>query len=198
MEPVRERGPKVPPTNLQLVSLVATQAIERAMADIPVGKDKEVVVAPGESHPLNFVVEHAVLRELTKRGAVALVRRSVIADDSLVALDAPAARPVLDYQLATARVTYLRLRGFLPGRIKVERQALVEGKLTLRDPATSRVLWIGDAAWNLVDVFPRSQLSLVEDERFSDLKGTVPERNLSKVFEPVIVVGVVAGLVDRK
>ena len=57
------------------------------------------------------------------------------------------------------------------------------------------MLWIGDASRNLVDVFPRSQLPLVEDERFSDLKGVIPERNLNKVFEPVIVVGVVAGLV---
>jgi len=135
-----------------------------------------------------------VLRQLSKRGVVAAVRRSA-APDSAASVDGAASRPVLDYQLATARVTYLRLRGFLPGRIRVERQALVEGRLTLRDPSTSRVLWIGDASRNLVDVFPRSQLPLVEDERFSDLKGVIPERNLNKVFEPVIVVGVVAGLV---
>ena len=195
LEPVRERGPRVPPTNLQLVSLVANQAIERAMADVPLGRGKEVLIAPAESHPLNFVVEHAILRQLSKRGVVALVRRSVVPDSSLVALDPADLRPVLDYQLASARVTYLRLRGFLPGRVKLERQALVEGRLTLRDPSTSRVLWTGDASWNLVDTFPRAQLPLVEDERFSDLKGAIPERNLNKVFEPVVVVGVVAGLV---
>src|SRR5438876_533861 len=53
LEPVRERGPRVPPTNLQLVSLVANQAIERAMADVPLGRGKEVLIAPAESHPLN-------------------------------------------------------------------------------------------------------------------------------------------------
>src|SRR5439155_12450820 len=144
--PVRERGPRVPPTNLQLVSLVANQAIERAMADVPLGRGKEVLIAPAESHPLNFVVEHAILRQLSKRGVVALVHRSVVADSSLVTLDPADLRPVLDYQLASARVTYLRLRGFLPGRVKLERQALVEGRLTLRDPSTSRVLWTGDAS----------------------------------------------------
>ena len=44
-------------------------------------------------------------------------------------------------------------------------------------------------------LFPRAQLPLVEDERFSDLKGAVPERNMGKFVEPVIVVAVVAGLI---
>ena len=196
IEPVvSARGPRVPATNLQMASLVAKTAIERAMADIPLGAGKEVVLAPAESHPLNFVVEHAVLLQLSKRGIVALVRRSAVPDDSVGAAVALPTHPLLDYQLASARVTYLRLRGWLPGRIKVERQTLVEGRLTLREPATSRVLWTGEASWNFVDAFPRQQLPLVEDARFADLNGTVPERNLTRVFEPVIVVGVVAGLV---
>ena len=41
----------------------------------------------------------------------------------------------------------------------------------------------------------RGQLPLVEDERFSDLKSPVPQRNADKAFEPVVVVAVVAGLV---
>jgi len=196
IEPVvSARGPRVPATNLQMTSLVANTAFEHAMASIPLGAGKQVMVAPGESHPLNFVVEHAVLRELSKRGVVALVRRSVVPDDSVGIATSSPADPVLDYQLASARVTYVRLRGWLPGRIKIERQTLVEGRLTLREPATSRVLWTGDATWNFVDAFPRQQLPLVEDARFTDLNGSVPERNLTRVFEPVIVVGVVAGLV---
>ena len=197
IEPVvSTRGTRVPATNLQMTSLVANTAFERALAGIPLTQGKEVIVAPGESHPLNFVVEHAVLRQLSKLGVVALVRRSVVPDDSVgTAIGTGSGDPVLDYQLASARVTYLRLRGWLPGRIKIERQTLVEGRLTLREPATSRVLWTGDATSNFVDAFPRQQLPLVEDARFTDLNGTVPERNLTRVFEPVIVVGVVAGLV---
>jgi hypothetical protein len=92
-------------------------------------------------------------------------------------------------------VTYLRLVGWLPGRVKIERQALIEGALTLRDPRSSLVLWTGQANYNLVDAFPKGQLSLVEDPRFTDLKTVAPTRNVEKVFEPVIVVAVVAGLV---
>ena len=198
VEPVvRQRGPKVAATNLQLTTIVANAAIERAMRTCPLDSGTRVVLAPGQSHPLNFVMEHAVLRELAKRRIAASVRRSIIPDDSLATASSGPADPVLEYQLASARITYLRLVGgyILPSRTKLERQALVEGVLTLRDPQSARVLWTADASHNLVDEIPRSQLPRVEDERFSDLKGAVPERNMGKFVEPVIVVAVVAGLI---
>lgn len=191
---VRLRGPRVPATNLQLTSLVANRAFARALAGLPASHD-QVLLAPAEGHPLNFVAEHAILRELGKRGVVTRVRREPMPDDSLTTIASNPGHPVLEYQLATARVTYLRLVGWLPGRVKIERQALVEGRLTLRDPSSARVLWTGDASDNLVDAFPRGQLALVEDERFGELKGVTPERTVNKVLEPVVVVAVVAGLV---
>ena len=196
LEPiVRVRGPRVPLTNLQLVTTVANVSFQRALASAPLDSGGHVLLAPAESHPLNFVVEHAVLRMLARRGVTATVRRSILPDDSLLAIAGSPHVPVLEYQLASARVTYLRLRGWLPGRVRIERQALVEGGLTLRDPTTSTVLWTGDAIHNLVDAFPRGQLPLVEDARYSDLKGTVPTRSAGKALEPIAVVAIIGGLV---
>ncbi len=193
---VRPRGPRVPATNLQVVSLVANIAFERGLRSAPIDTGAHVVLAPAASHPLNFVIEQAVLRELARRGATATVRRTILPDDSLAAYS-PAGDPLLEYQLATARVTYLRLVGWLPfsGRVKIERQALVEGALTLRDPRSANVLWSSGVSYNLLDAFPSDRVNLVEDDRYGDLKGTVPTRNVGKVFEPVVVVAVVAGLV---
>ena len=196
LEPiVRARGPRVALTNLQLVTTVANVSFQRALAPAPLDSGGRVVLAPAESHPLNFVVEHTILRTLARRGVTATVRRSILPDDSLVAVAGPRGDPVLEYQLASARVTYLRLRGWLPGRVKIERQALVEGGITLRDPATATVLWTGDATHNLVDAFPRSQLPLVEDARYTDLKADVPDRSAGKALEPIVVVAIVGGLV---
>jgi hypothetical protein len=192
---VRARGPRVPLTNFQIIGMVANVALDRALATAPIDSGAHVVVAPAEAHPLNFMVEHAVLRHLARRGITASVRRQIVPDDSIVAVAGNPGDPLLEYQLASARVTYLRLRGWLPGRVKIERQALVEGTLTLRDPATARVLWTGDASHNLVDAFPRGQLALVEDERFGELKADAPGRTVDKAIEPVIVVAIVAGLV---
>jgi hypothetical protein len=192
---VRPRGPRVPATNLQIVSLVANTAFSRALQAAPLDTGAHVVLAPAESHPLNFVVEHAVLRELSRRGVTATVRRTILADDSL-ATYSPTGDPLLEYQLATARVSYLRLVGWLPfsGRVKIERQALVEGALTMRDPRSANILWTSGVSYNLLDAFRSDRVSLVEDDRYGGLKSTVPTRNVGKVFEPVIVVAVVSGL----
>jgi hypothetical protein len=193
-EVVRSRGPRVPLTNLQLLTLVSNSAFEHGLQGAPLEKGKTVVLAPAGSHPLGFVAEHSVLRELARRGVTAMVRRSPIPDDSLSAAIDPD-NPVLEYQLASARITYLRLRGWLPGRVKIERQALVEARLTLRSPQRGTVLWTGDAVHNLVDAFPRNQWILGEDTRYEGLKSEPPGRTVDKVVEPVIVVAIVAGLI---
>lgn len=196
LEPiVRARGPRVPLTNLQLLTRVANVAMVKSLASAPLDSGAHVMLAPAESHPLNFVVEHAILRVLGQRGVTATVRRTIVPDDSLMAIAGNPGDPILEYQLASARVTYLRLRGWLWGRVKIERQALVEGGVTLRDPATAIVLWHGDATYNLVDAFPRGKVSLVEDPRYSELKGDVPGRSVGKVLEPAVVVAIVGGLI---
>ena len=190
----RSEHPRLPLTNLQMTGLVADTAFTRAMRGAPLDSGLRVVLAPAETHPMNPLVERVMLRLLARRGISASVRRGVVPDDSLHTVSAEG-DPVLEYGVTTARVTYLRLVGYLPGRVKIERQALVEGGLTLRLPNNARVLWSNTASFNLVDRFPRGSLGLVEDERFTELKSPVPDRNFEKVIEPVIVVAVVAGLV---
>jgi len=195
LEPLmKSQHPRVPMTNLQLTGLVADTAFARAMRPMPVESGVRIVLAPSDAHPMNPLIERVLLRQLARRGITAAVRRTVIPDDSLrvVATDG---EPVLEYSVTTARVTYLRLVGMLPGRVKIERQSLVEGGLVLRNSVNSTVTWSADASFNLVDRFPRSSLSQVEDERFTELKSTPPDRNAEKVIEPIIVIAVIAGLV---
>jgi hypothetical protein len=192
---VRSVGPRVPYTNLQLAAFVADTACARLMATSPLESGTHVVVLPGRDHPLNFVLEHSLVNALTRRGVAVTVRRAPVSDDSLSILFGRAGDPVVEYSLGSARTSYLRLVGWLPGRVKIERQSLVQGSVSLRDPASARVLWSGDLGQNFVDRFSRSQVDLVEDAHFPDLKDNIPTRNLDKVAEPVIVVAIVGGLV---
>ena len=196
LEPVvRSRGPRVPYTNLQLTQFVADTAVSRALASAVVDSGTHAVLAPALSHPLNFVLEHSMLKALSRHGVDVTVRREPIPDDSLRVLYGRPGDPVVEYSLGSAKVTYLRFVGFLPGRVKIERQALVTGSISMRDPNSARVLWTGDIGQNFVDRFSRNQVPLVEEERYPDLKGELPSRNVDKVLEPVIVVAVVGGLV---
>jgi hypothetical protein len=192
---VRSRGPRVPYTNLQLTQFVADSAVAVALAPAILDAGTHVVLAPAIDHPLNFVMEHSLLKSLARRGVEVTVRRTPIPDDSLKRIFGRPGDPVLEYTLGSAKVTYLRFVGMLPGRVKIERQSLVTGSLSMRDPNSSRVLWTGDIGMNLVDRFPRGQVSLVEESRYPDLKAEVPQRNVDKVLEPVIVVAVIGGLV---
>jgi hypothetical protein len=196
LEPVvRTVGPRVPYTNLQLASFVADTAAARALAHSPLESGSHAVIAPAREHPLNFVLEHALVNELTRRGVSVTVRRTPVPDDSLASVFGHGGDPLVEYTLGSARTTYLRLVGWIPGRVKIERQSLVEGSVAVRDPATSRLLWSGDLGQNFVDRFSRSQVELVEDPHYPELKDNLPTRNLDKVAEPVIVVGIVGGLV---
>jgi hypothetical protein len=196
LEPVvSKRGPRVPYTNLQLTQFVADTAVVRALASAVVDSGSHAVLAPAHDHPLNFVLEHAMLKALARRGVDVTVRRSAIPDDSLKVLFGNPGDPVVEYTLGSAHVTYLRFVGMLPGRVKIERQALITGSITMRDPNTSRVLWTGDLGQNFVDRFPRGQVSMVEEERYPELKAEIPQRNLDKVLEPILVVLIVGGLV---
>ncbi len=196
LEPVvRSRGPRVPYTNLQLTQFVADTAVSHALANALVDSGTHAVLAPAQNHPLNFVIEHAMLKALSRRGVDITVRRTPIPDDSLKLMFGRPGDPVLEYTLGSAKVTYLRFVGILPGRVKIERQSLVTGSVTMRDPNSSRVLWTGDIGQNFVDRFSRSQVAMVEEARYPDLKSELPQRNADKVLEPIVVVAVVAGLV---
>lgn len=196
LEPVvRTRGPRVPYTNLQVAEFVADSAAGASLVGATLEAGGRVVLAPAHDHPLNFVAENALLKHLSRRNVEVTVRRTPVPDDSLAMLYAQAGDPLLEYTLGSVKTTYLRLVGLLPGRVQIERQTQLQGSLVMRDPGSARVLWTNDMGLGLVDRFPRSRVPLVEDARYPDLKSELPQRNADKVIEPVIVVGVVGGLV---
>src|SRR5262249_25491491 len=60
----RSRGPKVPFTNLQIITLVSDAAFESGLKGVPLQRGQQVVLAPAAEHPLGFVAEQSVLRQL--------------------------------------------------------------------------------------------------------------------------------------
>ncbi len=193
---VRSRGPRVPATNLQLTSLVANTAFERALESAPFDSGQALLIAPAESHPLNFVVEHAILKALASRRMTLAVRRSIVPDDSLELVMGNPGEPILDYQLGVGADHLPALprlaagsgadRASGPGRGRDSRCAIPSMRASCGPGMPATTSWMR---------FPRSQLPLVEDSRYTDLQGVVPDRTVTKIAEPVIVIAVVAGLV---
>ena len=105
--------------------------------------------------------------------------------------------PLLVVNVDEARVDYPRLfRSGLFGGLHVERRAIASLSGELRRPGTRSVYWVGAADTSLADHVMRSEVALLEDATHPETKGTVPSQSWQKVIEPVLVVGLVVGLIS--
>jgi hypothetical protein len=78
----------------------------------------------------------------------------------------------------------------------VERRAIVTLSAKLLRPDTRAVYWVGQADTSLADYVRKSEVPLLEDAAVPDTKGTVPQQSWQKMVEPVLVVGLIIGLVS--
>jgi len=107
------------------------------------------------------------------------------------------AMPLLVISLDESRVDYPRLfRSGLFGGMHVERRALVTLSAKLLRPDTRAVYWVGQADTSLADYVRKSEVPLLEDAAVPETKGTVPQQSWQKMVEPVLVVGLIIGLVS--
>jgi hypothetical protein len=105
--------------------------------------------------------------------------------------------PLLVVSLDESRVDYPRLfRSGLFGGMHVERRALVTLSAKLMRPDTRAVYWVGTADTSLADYVRKSEVPLLEDAAIPETKGTVPNQAWQKMIEPVLVVGLIIGLVS--
>jgi len=105
--------------------------------------------------------------------------------------------PLLVINVDEARVDYPRLfRSGLFGGLHVERRAIARLSAELRRPGSRAVYWVGAADTSLADHVMRSEVTLLEDATHPETKGTVPSQSWQKVVEPVLVVGLVVGLIS--
>jgi hypothetical protein len=105
--------------------------------------------------------------------------------------------PLLTVRVEEARVDYPRLyRTGLFGGLHVERRALGRVSARLLRPGSRAVYWVGEADTSLADHVPRSYVRILEDASRAETKGTVPAQTWQRVVEPVLVVGLIAGLIS--
>jgi hypothetical protein len=105
--------------------------------------------------------------------------------------------PLLVVSLDESRVDYPRIfRSGLFGGLHVERRAIVTLSAKLERPDTRAVYWVGTADTSLADYVRKSEVPLLEDSAIPETKGTVPTQSWQKLVEPVLVVGLIIGLVS--
>ena len=100
------------------------------------------------------------------------------------------------YQTISYGVSYTKVyRSHLIGGRKVKRSTDVRILATLVDPKDGSVAWIGEADRAVDDHFGYGELEEVEEGDFQFMRPELPSSGWGKYAEPVLVSGIVVGLI---
>lgn len=103
---------------------------------------------------------------------------------------------VFQFQNVAFRVAYTDVhRSHLIGGKKVSRSASVRIFATLSDADSGRVLWTGEAEQTAADEFDSGEVARVEYGNYTFLQPGLPSGGWGKYAEPVLVTGIVVGLI---
>jgi len=190
--------PKTHAAMLDSVAGMAAADLLRGGA-IPAGHAVRLATPlPGDT--LGFLAQR-IVEQLRQRGTeVRLVPTHATADAGLA--EDPPARPLDDstdlqlrLEVRSAGVSYVRaLRSFPFGVKGYRRLASMQVGGSLLDPSTRQVLWARSASAQAMDVVRRGDLGYAQTGSGA-LVPMPPRGGGTRLLEPLIVVGVVAGLV---
>ena len=138
----------------------------------------------------DFLVENALVEEMRAAG----IRTAVDAKENAASPDS--AGFTLSYQVVRLAMRYTRIsRRYWFGTKEVVREARVDLVARFIDRRTGDVLWTREGSGGYDDVIAYSLLSRVEEEQYGFTKPERTEFKMSRIIEPVIVAGIVVGLV---
>jgi len=180
-----------PPTNLDLLKEAVEEAVLAAtdkLFETEVPESTTVIVASGAEHKANWLVEDVLLHDLVGRGL--RVRRS----GKTAALDTASLE--LSFRIIDISVGYpSQARRWGLGRVWVQREVATNLTFELVDLSSGQVKWIQDAEASRTDWFRHSRLSAVESKAHPFTRASFEKRSWARYLEPVIVSGVIGGLV---
>lgn len=179
-------------TNYAVLERISGEAIDELMGNMPAVEkgtlmllDKERGVGAG----IDTVFENELVRRMTDAGLR-------IATKPAAGEAAERSRFSFSYQIIRFNLQYPAIgRSHWIGAKEVERSAEVGIFARLIDSGSGEIVWVGDTQKKYDDTIAYSILERVEDPQ---LEFTRPQRNeirLSRIIEPVVVTGIVVGLV---
>jgi len=183
---------KAVPTNFDVLAGVSGEAargLVAAIQTVPSGSVVRLAKAKGVGDA-DFLLENAFIEQLREAG----FRTGVEAKAQESPADTGAF--ALSYQVIRLSMAYPRIsRRYWFGTKEVVREARADVTAQLVDRRTGEVIWIREGSGRYGDVIPYSLLSFVEEKQYEFTRPVRNEFKMSRVVEPVIVAGIVVGLV---
>ncbi|UCE01929.1 MAG: hypothetical protein JSW67_11765 [Candidatus Latescibacterota bacterium] len=173
------------PTNFDVVRDAARLASEELVESLhDANVFAPVVLRSVGDHDGGFLVESTLSSVLTQAGYVVRTR-----PDST--------GPLLEFEVVDLGVAYTRVwRHAWLGDKKVERQARARVFARLIDQENANIVWAQQGEGKVVDEVPHEELEDLEEQGGAPyLQATLPPRRWNRVVEPIVVTGIVVGLI---
>ena len=185
-------GGTVVPSNFNILEKVAKDSIDELLSNVDENQIGNGIVLVEKSKGIgdvDFVFENMLVKEMKQKGF-----RIALGSDHVRPQNTSAFK--FSYQLIRFSIRYPEItRKYWLGAKKVKRQAEADVFAKLIDLKSGDVVWVGESEKKYKDEIAHSLLDMVEDKQYAF---TMPERKevkWSKLAEPVVVTGIVAGLV---
>lgn len=195
-------------TNVEMAEESIRGAVATALATFPKGGGAARVIPLGKSD-VNALVEAILVEEMAGRGLAVevppsgeaeTIARAVGDSDSVGVEDAAAfgdvQGPLLFFRVNDFSFRYDDIyRRFVFGPKRVRRLARVDLHLRLTDADGQTVVWSENGSHSAVDVVPYGDVESLESKTYAFAQPAREPGTLSRLYEPLIVAGIVGGLV---
>lgn len=173
------------PTNFELVREAARQASQQLIESMGDAAFMSALAIRGVGeHEGNFLVESTLSSVLAEGGYSVRTKPDSVG-------------PVLEFEIVDLGLTYTRVwRHAWLGSRQVEREARARLFARLIDDKQTSILWAQQADAKVFDEVPVKELERLQEKSTQEyLKAELPPRTWNKIVEPVVVTGIVVGLI---
>lgn len=179
-------------TNYGILEKIAGEAIDELAGNMP-SIARETVILVRKEGGVDSEIDKVFENELVRKMMQADLR---IASGSVSTARTETPEYVFSYQILNYSIKYPDIgRSYWVGTKEVERLAEVGVFVKLLDSATGEIVWVGEAQKRYEDRIAYSQLERVEDPTHDFTVPVRDEIRWGRFVEPVIVTGIVVGLV---
>ncbi len=178
----------VPRSNLDVISELTEEVMAEAVARMGLPEGSRIHLRQVDTHDASWLIKSILLEELTSRGHAVKAGLMAAAEDPEDAYE-------IAYRIVYCQTSLPRTwREWVVGARKFERRTAVDIRFELSD-STKAIVWAGGVQRERREIIPGGRLSDLEAPGQAFASPQVEPGGWDKIVEPVIVAGIVGGLI---
>jgi hypothetical protein len=180
----------VPKSNLTVISELTEEVMVEAVTRMGLPEGSRLHLRQVDTHDASWLIKSIILEELTSRGHAVKAGLMAVSQDPEDAVVYEIAYRVVYCQTSLPR----SWRAWVVGARRFERRTAVDIRFELSDQ-TKAIVWAGGVQRERREIIPGGRISDLEAPGQTFASPETEQGGWDKIFEPVIVAGIVGGLI---